>query len=108
LDGSASPCTRPLRLSAYYENTCKQTNCSNSLRALYSNRAMTPEDEAQLQQSIDTIAQILYRDTPAEQLQTLEGIEQTIRRQTQAFVLPQLGVFLLQQRLQQLKDTSER
>jgi len=69
---------------------------------------MTPEDEAQLQQSIDTIAQILYRNTPAEQLQTLEGIEQTIRQQTQEFVLPQLGVFLLQQRLQQLKDTSER
>ncbi len=69
---------------------------------------MTPEDQAQLQQSIDTIAQILYRNTPAEQLQTLEGIEQTIRQQTQELVLPQLGVFLLQQRLQQLKDTPGR
>lgn len=69
---------------------------------------MTPEDQAQLQQSIDTIAQILYRNTPTEQLQTLEGIEQAIRQQTQELVLPQLGVFLLQQRLQQLKDTSER
>lgn len=68
---------------------------------------MTPEDQAQLQHSIDTIAQILYRNTPAEQLQTLEGIEQAIRQQTQEWVLPQLGVFLLQQRLQQLKDTSE-
>ena len=69
---------------------------------------MTPEDQAQLQQSIDTIAQILYRNTPAEQLQTLEGIEQTIRQQTQELVLPQLGVFLLQQRLQQLKGTPGR
>lgn len=69
---------------------------------------MTPEDQAQLQQSIDTIAQILYRNTPAEQLQTLEGIEQAVRQQTQELVLPQLGVFLLQQRLQQLKDTHER
>jgi hypothetical protein len=69
---------------------------------------MTPEDQAQLQQSIDTIAQILYRNTPAEQLQTLEGIEQAIRQQTQELVLPQLGVFLLQQRLQQLKDTHAR
>jgi hypothetical protein len=69
---------------------------------------MTPEDQAQLQQSIDTIAQILHRNTPAEQLQTLEGIEQAIRQQTQELVLPQLGVFLLQQRLQQLKDTTER
>jgi hypothetical protein len=38
----------------------------------------------------------------------LEGIEQTIRQQTQERVLPQLGVFLLQQRLQPQKDTSER
>jgi len=69
---------------------------------------MTPEDQAQLQQSVNTIAQILYRNTPTEQVQTLEGIEQAIRQQTQTLVLPQLGVFLLQQRLQQLKDTSER
>jgi hypothetical protein len=68
---------------------------------------MTPEDQAQLQQGIDTIAQILYRNTPAEQLQTLEAIEQAIRQQTQELVLPQLGVSLLQQRLQQLKDTPE-
>ena len=69
---------------------------------------MTPEEQVQLQQSIDTIAQILYRNTSVEQLQTLEGIEQTIRQQTQEWVLPQLGVFLLQQRLQQLKATAER
>ena len=69
---------------------------------------MTSEDQAQLQQSIATIAQILYRNTPAEQLQTLEGIEQAIRQQTQELVLPQLGVFLLQQQLRQLKDTPER
>jgi hypothetical protein len=69
---------------------------------------MTPEDQVQLQQSIDTTAQILYRNTPAEQLQILEGIEQAIRQQTQELMLPQLGVFLLQQRLQQLKDTPER
>ncbi|MBD3885955.1 hypothetical protein IFO70_30065 [Phormidium tenue FACHB-886] len=69
---------------------------------------MTPEDQAQLQQRIDTIAQILYRTTPAEQLQTLEGIEKTICQQTQELVLPQIDVFLLQQRLQQLNDARER
>jgi hypothetical protein len=68
---------------------------------------MTPEEQAQLQQSIDSIAQILYRNTPAEELQTLEGIEHAIRQQTQELVLPQLGIFLLQQRLQQQKDTPE-
>uniref|UniRef100_B8HZE2 Uncharacterized protein n=1 Tax=Cyanothece sp. (strain PCC 7425 / ATCC 29141) TaxID=395961 RepID=B8HZE2_CYAP4 len=68
---------------------------------------MTPEDQAQLQQSLDTIAQILYRHTPTEQLQTLEGIEHAIRQQTQELVLPQLGIFLLQQRQQRRKDTRE-
>lgn len=68
---------------------------------------MTPEEHAQLHQSIDTIAQILYRNTAAEALQTLEGIEQAIRQQTQELVLPQLGIFLLQQRLQQRQDTLE-
>ncbi len=78
------------------------------MKAYHPSRLMTPEDQAQLQQSIDTIAQILYRNTPIEQLQTLEGIEQAIRQQAQELVLPQLGVFLLQQRLQQRKDIPGR
>ena len=49
---------------------------------------MTPEDEVQLHQSVQTIAQILYRNTPSEQLKTLEGIEQAIRLQTQQYVMP--------------------
>ncbi len=69
---------------------------------------MTPEDQSQLQQCVDTIASILYRTPPAEQLQTLEGIEQAIRTHMQQAVLPQLGVFLLQQRLAQLTATRER
>lgn len=68
---------------------------------------MTPEDEAQLQQCVKTIAGILYCNTPPEQLKTLEGIEQAIQEQTQQSVLPQLGVFLLQQRLKQPMATPE-
>ena len=66
---------------------------------------MTPEDQAQIQQSVQTIANILYRNTPQEQLLSLEGIEQAIRAQTQQYVMPQLGVFLLQQVLQQRMAT---
>jgi hypothetical protein len=68
---------------------------------------MTPEDQAQLQQSVQKIADILYRNTPHEQLQTLEGIEQAIRAQAQQYVMPELGVFLLQQALQQRMATRE-
>lgn len=68
---------------------------------------MTPEDQAQLQQSVETIAAILYRNTPVEQLQTLEGIEQAIRAHAQQTVMPQLGIFLLQQQLKPPKATRE-
>lgn len=68
---------------------------------------MTPEDEAQLQKCIETIAAILSRNTPPAQLKTLEGIEHAIRAQTQQTVLPQLGVFLLQQRLKQQRAIDE-
>jgi hypothetical protein len=68
---------------------------------------MTPEDKAQLQQCVETIAAILYRNSPPEQLQTLEGIEQAIREQTQQTVLPEIGVFLLQQQLKQRRATPE-
>jgi hypothetical protein len=53
---------------------------------------MTPEDKAQLQQCVETIAAILDRNSPAKQLQTLEGIEQAIREQAQQTVLPKIGV----------------
>ena len=69
---------------------------------------MTPEDQVRLQQSVQIIADILYRNTPHEQLQTLEGIEQAVRTQTQRYVMPQLGVFLLQQALQQRMAIHER
>jgi hypothetical protein len=68
---------------------------------------MTPEDESQLQQGLELIAGVLYRNTPKEQLQTLEGIEQAIRQHAQMSVLPPLGIFLLQQRLAQLMATPE-
>lgn len=61
---------------------------------------MASEDQAQLQQCIETIAAILYRNTPPKQLHTLEGIEQALREQTQhQATCPRLGVALLQQHL---------
>jgi hypothetical protein len=43
------------------------------------------------------IAALLYEDTPAEQLTTLEGIEAAVRGQILKHVSPEIGVFLLQQ-----------
>lgn len=59
---------------------------------------MTPEQAQALQAHIKAIAQILYDDTPGEELTTLSGIEQAVRRQMQKHVMPEVGVFLSQQK----------
>lgn len=68
---------------------------------------MTPEQEKALQEHIQAIAKILYDDTPAEELKTLAGIEQAVRSQMQRHVMPQVGVFLSQQRQGRVPGTNE-
>ena len=55
---------------------------------------MTPEQQQDLQEHIKAISQILYDDTPPEQLTSLAGIEQAVRSQMQRHVMPSVGVFL--------------
>lgn len=68
---------------------------------------MTPEEQAELEQCANRIAEILHRNSDPAQLQNLEGIEQTIREQAQAHVLPHLGLFLSQQQPRPQVDTQE-
>lgn len=68
---------------------------------------MTPEQEKTLQEHIQAIAKILYDDTPPKELKTLAGIEQAVRSQMQRHVMPQVGVFLSQQRQGQQQDTKD-
>lgn len=58
---------------------------------------MNIERQQALQEHILAIAKILYEETPAEDLKTLGGIEQAIRRQLQQQVMPQIGIFLSKQ-----------
>lgn len=58
---------------------------------------MTPEQKRQLKAHTDAIAAILLADAKAkhpERLETLEGIELTVRQQIQEHVSPEVGVFL--------------
>lgn len=57
---------------------------------------MTPEQQQALDQHIQAIAEILYEDTPPEQLTSLAGIEKAVRSQMQKHVMPDVGVFLSQ------------
>jgi hypothetical protein len=55
---------------------------------------MTPEQQQALNTHVQAIAEILYNDSDPKALQTLEGIEVTIRSQLQKHVSPELGAFL--------------
>lgn len=61
---------------------------------MLSDCAMTPDKEAALKAHLEAIAQILYDESDAEAMKTLEGIELSVRQQIQAHVSPELGHFL--------------
>ena len=55
---------------------------------------MTPEQAQALKEHLQAIAKILYDDSDPATMQTLEGIEMTLRQQIQTHVSPELGNFL--------------
>jgi len=58
---------------------------------------MTPENAKALEAHVQAIAAILYEETPLENLNTLEEIEQTVRQKVLKHVSPKIGVFLSKQ-----------
>jgi hypothetical protein len=55
---------------------------------------MTPQEQERLQACVTEIAQILYKNTPPEQIATLEGIEKAVRQQLMEHVSPKIALFL--------------
>lgn len=68
---------------------------------------MTPEELERLQACTTEIAQILYNNTPAEQIATLEGIEKAVRQQMLEYISPKVALFLSQESPEPTKDVSE-
>lgn len=66
---------------------------------------MTPVQEQALKAHLQAIAEILYDDSDPATMQTLEGIEMTLRQQIQTRVSPALGTFL-SKRLQEHKQAN--
>jgi hypothetical protein len=55
---------------------------------------MNSEDQARLEACSAEIAEILYRNSNRENLDSLEGIEQTVRQQMLQEVSPRVALFL--------------
>jgi hypothetical protein len=55
---------------------------------------MKPDSQKKLQEHLKAIAEILYQEAAeASELESLAGIEKTIRAQTLEYITPELGVF---------------
>ena len=52
---------------------------------------MTPEEKERLEACVQEISSILYKNTPSDQIETLEGIEITVRQQTLAEISPKIA-----------------
>lgn len=68
---------------------------------------MTPEKAAELKTHLEAIAQLLYEESDPAEMQTLEGIEMSVREQIQAHVSPELGNFLSARLAVQHPDASD-
>lgn len=63
---------------------------------------MTPEEEKELREHVEAIGKILYRQAKPEQVETLAGIEETVREQIIEHISPQIGIFLSNKEQEQM------
>lgn len=67
--------------------------------------SLTPEQQKSIEYHSREIAKILHADAAPEAIETLEGIEKTVREQILEHVSPTIGVFL--SKLKQERPTVE-
>lgn len=68
---------------------------------------MTPEETKVMRSHVEAIAAILYQNTDPDRIQSLEGIEQTVRQHMLEHVSPQMGIFLSEQARTQARVDAE-
>jgi hypothetical protein len=69
---------------------------------------MTPEEKERLQAAVKEIAAIMYNNTLSSELETLEGIEKTVRSQMIEHVSPKIAFFLSNKLQAQIKDDPDK
>ena len=57
---------------------------------------MKLSNQKKLQKHLQAVAKILYQEADVTELESLVGIEKTIRAQTLEYITPELGVFFLE------------
>jgi hypothetical protein len=55
--------------------------------------SMTPEEQAIVNKKLTEVAEILYKNTPSEELKTFETVELSVREHLLKTVAPEIGNF---------------
>jgi hypothetical protein len=69
---------------------------------------MTPEEQIIIQEKLREVAEILYKNTPSESLETFETVELSVREHLLETVAPEIGEFFLTQQEDQKQEESEK
>lgn len=69
---------------------------------------MTPEEQAVISAKLREVAEILYNNTPSEELRTFETIELSLREHLLEIVAPELGNFFLVKQEETKQEESEK
>lgn len=69
---------------------------------------MTPEEQKVVQQKLKEVAEILYKNTPSEELKTFEKIELSVREHLLETVAPTIGNFFVIQQEEIKQEESEK
>lgn len=65
---------------------------------------MKLSNQKKLQKHLQAVAKILDRESEVRELDSLAGIEKTIRAQTLEYITPELGVFFLKKQQEQQQE----
>lgn len=69
---------------------------------------MTPEEQSIVDQKLKEVAEILYNNTPDEELNTFETIELSVRDHLLKRVAPKIGEFFSIQQQEQAPEGREK
>lgn len=69
---------------------------------------MTPEEQIIIQEKLREVAEILYKNTSSESLETFETVELSVREHLLEIVAPEIGEFFLTQQEEQKQEESEK
>ena len=68
---------------------------------------MTPSERSELSACLRRASEILYNNSDPESLETLEGIETTVRAQVLEHVSPKIALFLSKKRQELAEEEKE-